>query len=495
MTCNSSDAAVDVAPALNLEQGALQPVIVRSNYMHLRNSANHAAADAGDDHPNRAIYAPNGSVQEVAARLDRSALLDLLRAQEEQLCRYEDELVVAQERLRFFDEAFPGMLAYVDSSEIFSYHNRAYRDWLGLAADAIDGKTMREVLGEAVYAEIAAQVRDALSGRPQRYERTQKAENGGIADYFVYLIPHRRDSGEVCGLYTFVVDETPRRTVADAGAARAGVSADGSVVVADAGDEIQDLYDDSLEDELSTWHDTGDRIRSAIAKDEFRLYGQRIIPLLDDVRELCEVYIRLLEEERNLMPPGAFLPLAEQYHLMPEIDRWVVASVIKRVASEVARTNPAYCINLAADTVRDPYFPDFVRTRLDAAGAPGDRLVFEIDERDACADPADAARLVQELARLGCASTLSGFGRDRVSFAILKDLRVAYLKIDSSIVLQVDRDRSALAKLNAINRVAQTVGIKTIAEFVESDAMVSRLRVLRIDYAQGSGISPPCAME
>ncbi len=79
----------------------------------------------------------------------------------------------------------------------------------------------------------------------------------------------------------------------------------------------------------------------------------------------------------------------------------------------------------------------------------------------------------------------------KVSFAILKELRVGFLKVDSSIVLQILRDRSALAKLTAINRVAHTVGIKTIAEFVESDEIIAALQEIGIDYAQGTGVSSP----
>lgn len=426
-------------------------------------------------------------------------LRDQLTQQQALLRQCEQELDAARLRLSFVDESFPALLAYLDSGERYQYHNQAYREWLGLKAEQIDGRTMREVLGETVYAEIAVPLREALAGRPRRYERTQKTENGGTARYFVYLIPHFGKAASVRGLYALVVDETAHQSKADAGGpdAPAGGQTEpgGPAKEQDVGETFQALYDDSLVGELNSWKNAADRIRSAVSCDEFRLYGQTIRALQRGERPLCEIYIRLLEEEQNLMPPGAFLPLAEQHHLMPEIDRWVVSNLLKHVAAR-RYTDPAWqsignCVNLSIDTIRDPYFPDFVRARLAATDVPGETLCFEIEERDACAEPVDAAHMVHELARLGCASVLCGFGRDKVSFAILKELRVGFLKIDSSIVLQILRDRSALAKLTAINRVAHTVGIKTIAEFVESDEIMAVLQEIGIDYAQGTGVSSP----
>ena len=426
-------------------------------------------------------------------------LRDQLTQQEALLRKYERELNAARARLSFVDEGFPALLAYLDSKECYRYHNRAYREWLGLEAEQIDGRPMREVLGETVYAEIAAPLREALAGRARRYERTHKTANGGTARYFVYLIPHFADAGEVRGLYALVVDETELEPDRDTGAAvspaRGELEPGGRAEDQDVGETFQALYDDSLVGELSEWKDAADRIRSAIRRDEFRLYGQRIKSVQREEYALCEIYIRMVEEEVNLMPPGAFLPLAEQHGLMPEIDRWVVSNVLKHVSARMradpARRMTGYCLNLSIDTVRDPYFPDFVRAKLASLDVPGEALCFEIEERDVYAEPVDAANMVQELARLGCASVLCGFGHDKVSFSILKDLRVGFLKIDSSIILQILRDRSALAKLVAINRVAHTVGIKTIAEFVESDEIVAKLQEIGIDYAQGLGISSP----
>lgn len=409
------------------------------------------------------------------------------------------ELNAARSRLSFIDELLPACLAYLDAKEYYRYHNRAYREWLGLEAGQIDGHTMREVLGENVYADISMPLKEALAGRRQRYERTQKTDNGGTARYFIQLIPRFGDTGNVLGIYALVVNETARSPVAKTNAplpvAKSKVEPGEQGKKSDFGETFQTLYDDSLVSELGEWKNAADRIKSAIQNDEFHLYGQTIKAVGRDDMALCEVYIRMVEEEENLMPPGSFLPLAEQNGLMPEIDRWVVTNVLKHVAAG-RQANPAcrkisYSVNLAFDTIRDPYFPDFVRAKLALFKVQGEALCFEIEERDVNTAPGDAAHMVQELAHLGCSSILCGFGHDKVSFTVLKELRVGYLKIDSGIILQILRDKSALAKLVAINRVAHTVGIKTIAEFVESDDIFAKLKEIGADFAQGVGISSP----
>lgn len=445
-----------------------------------------------------------GNPAESAAPPDLNlALLDRLKQQEVLLRSCQHELNTLRLQFNFVDASMPALLAYLDTKERYRYHNRAYREWLGLDAGQINGATMREVLGETIYAEIAAPLREALSGQPRRYVRTQKTLDGGAARYFVYLIPHFGCTGSVQGLYALVMDETeaPQQGTelrAPALPPECDDECNGKDPVSDETASFQALYDNSLVGELSEWRNAADRIRAAIQRDEFRLIAQSMKSIQRSEYRLCEIYIRMAEEEENLMPPGAFLPLAEQNGLMPDIDRWVVANVLKHASAQLQADPGArgtgYCLNLSIDTIRDPYFPDFVRAKLAQFDVPAETLCFEIDEHDVSAEPADAAKMVQELARLGCHSVLCGFGRDKVSFLILKELRVGFLKIDSSIILQILRDRSALAKLVAINRVAHTIGIKTIAEFVESEDIVATLQEIGVDYAQGLAICVPAPL-
>ena len=188
--------------------------------------------------------------------------------------------------------------------------------------------------------------------------------------------------------------------------------------------------------DLTGWRNAADRIHSALKNDEFLLYAQLILDLNDDSRRFYEIYLRMTEEEENMMPPGAFLPLAEKYGLMRELDRWTVTHVLKAVAARNdsgARSEAAYCVTVSGESIADPYFSDFVRAELALHGVPGEALRFQLGIRDVEANPADAAHLVQQLILLDCSSVLHGFGRDRVDFDLLKDLPIVFLRIDSGI--------------------------------------------------------------
>jgi PAS domain S-box-containing protein len=430
-------------------------------------------------------------------------LCDQLVQLKTRLGQCEGELKAARSQLKFIDESMPAMLAYIDSHERYLYHNRAFRDWLGLDAAQIDGRTMREVLGEDIYAGAAPRVRQALDGKAVRYERTQKTPDGGRYRQFVYLIPHFGDNGDVVGIYALLDNQTLRGPHAERGATSVQANAaDGpraSAVTGDTTASIQALYDDSLVGTQTGWKNAADRIKAAIVNNEFRLYAQSIRDLRTDKLSFEEIYIRLGEEEEAFMHPGAFLPVAESVGLMPEIDRWVVSNVLKWISArrqaDPKRRTRACCIILSGQTLGDPYFPEFVGAQLALSDVPGKALRFEIQESDVSAQPADAAHLIGELAHLGCWTVLGGFGRDIVSFKVLKDVQVRFLKIDSKIVLQVLRDKSAVAKLKAISHVAQSLGIGTIAEFVESDAVIAKLREIGIHYAQGLGIAPPVPLK
>ncbi|MBI2316517.1 MAG: EAL domain-containing protein [Betaproteobacteria bacterium] len=238
----------------------------------------------------------------------------------------------------------------------------------------------------------------------------------------------------------------------------------------------QSLYVESIAEQLTGWTSAADRLNAALQNDEFCLFG-------------------LIEEEQNLMPPGAFLSLAEEYGLMPSLDRWVVRNVIawqaKRRRADPDRTAMLCCINLSAATIADPDFAAHVREQLSIADFSGASLCFELGEGDVAAHAGAAARQSALLKEAGCRIALSGFGHNTVSLEVLKNLPVDYIKIDGTVVLNILRDQVELAKATAINRVAHAVGIKTIAEFVESDQILARLREIGIDYAQGFGISRP----
>ncbi len=416
--------------------------------------------------------------------------------------REKSELMLgrANSKLRFADELLPLMVAYVDAEGMYRYHNQAFRRWLDLPAHRIDGHHMREVLGRIVYTQIEGAVARAYGGEPVSYERTQKMPNGSVYRMSVQYIPMLDGHGKVTGIYALLRDLTERRDLQAVAAAPIEAQSTGPVaavpvVLAPVKPAAQVQFDDAIAEEVTGMTNARERILAAIERNEFTLFCQLITPLGDGGAKHYEVLIRLLEEENNMIPPGAFFPLAEEHGLLPQLDRWVVSNLLKWVAGHQryrkSAGREAFFVNVAASTLSDPDFPDYVAQQLHKHGLNGDVLCFEITDTDLAAHRGDAEEFARSLKKAGCRLALSGFGRDRVSVEVLKNLPLDFIKIDGSLILQVLKDAVDLGKVVAINRVAHGIGLTTVAEMVEDDATVARLHGIKVDYAQGFGIARP----
>ncbi len=291
------------------------------------------------------------------------------------------------------------------------------------------------------------------------------------------------------------LQETAAAAPADAGRSAVGEVHHAATKLVIADESGNEMYLSSLTEELSGWGNPQERIRQAIQNDGFALYAQDIVALRADAPSggMRELLIRMRDEEQNLVPPGTFLPIAERIGMMPDIDRFVVrkaiAASLAAGSSAGATPLPVSCINLARASIEDRSFPEFVALALEQSGVSGKVLCFEIADSDAIACLADARRLANELKPLGCRFTLDGFGRLGVGFDHVRALPLDFIKIDGRIILQILRVPEALSKVRAIQRVANVIGIRTIAEMVESDDSRERLRAIAIDFAQGFGIA------
>ena len=245
---------------------------------------------------------------------------------------------------------------------------------------------------------------------------------------------------------------------------------------------------------LAGWREPGERIRQALAKDELTLYCQPIIGLRGETGfPMAEVLVRLREEERALLPPGEFLPVFEQYGLMPDLDRWVVRHVIRHIAR--GSRIPRFSINISSQSLADEAVPRAVAGELVSAGVSGTALLFEIDEADSLARLEAAKKFARGIRAVGCGLMLDGFGRRSASFSALKALQVDFVKVDGSIVRKLLTDRTAETKLRAIQKVGEAMGFKLIAEMVEDQDILVRLKALGVAYAQGFGICEPHPIE
>ena len=244
----------------------------------------------------------------------------------------------------------------------------------------------------------------------------------------------------------------------------------------------------------TAWSDPVNDLRHALLQNQFRLYCQPIAALFGSVMyPMAEVLVRLSEEESALLPPGDFLPLLEHYGMMPELDRWVVRETLRRRARgcEIAR----FSINLSPQTIADAGFAHFFADELDAHGVSAQAIVFEIDERDAASAPSSVRRLCAAVGSLGSSISIDGFGRGQGKLASLALPCVQYVKLHGSLTRYIDTDESALARMLEILRVAGDLGVEAIAESVESDVVLARLRAIKVRYVQGFGVCVPQSID
>lgn len=249
-----------------------------------------------------------------------------------------------------------------------------------------------------------------------------------------------------------------------------------------------------MEDQLAGWTEGAERLRLALAKDELALFCQPIAALSGTVRfPMAEVLIRLREEEKALLPPGEFLPVFEHYRLMPDLDRWVVRKVVQHLARGCRI--PRFSINLSSQTIDDGAFPKAVALELVSAGVPGTALLFEIAEADTLARLEAVIRFCTGVRAVGCGVVVGGFGRRSATFAPLKTLRPDLVKIDGVLVRKLLANTGVEGKLRAILRVGEVMGFQVVAEMVEDQDILTRLKALGVAYAQGFGIRQPHPIE
>jgi diguanylate cyclase (GGDEF)-like protein/PAS domain S-box-containing protein len=246
------------------------------------------------------------------------------------------------------------------------------------------------------------------------------------------------------------------------------------------------------------------RISRALEEDRFCLYYQTIAPIEPTSQngEHYEVLLRLRDETGNLVSPMAFIPAAERYGLMHLIDRWVIRALFAAQGSHYREIwnqcaiqgnccDALYAINLSGASINDDRFIEFLHEQFRFYQIPPQLICFEITETVAIANLTKASQFIRELKQLGCCFALDDFGSGMSSFAYLKHLPVDYLKIDGEFVRHIVDHPVDDAMVEAMSRIGHVMGIKIIAEFVENDAILARLKILGVDYVQGYGIAKP----
>ena len=269
----------------------------------------------------------------------------------------------------------------------------------------------------------------------------------------------------------------------------------------DRGRDRVETYEDSDQSIVRRYTDVTlvGTLRSALAHDRFRLEAQCIVPMNGAPGgPKFELLLRMTDERGQSISPDKFFSAAERYQLAPAIDRWVVRKVLRTLAVHSAKLTSlgaCFAVNISGQSVGDQDFCAFLETELRESGLPPQLISFELTETAAVANIVRAEALMRRLRELGFDVALDDFGRGLSSLSYLKTLPVTCLKIDGTFVRDVVGDDRSQAMLSAIVQLARAMGLRTVAECVESDQIRDITRDLGVEYGQGFSIGRPTPLE
>ena len=232
------------------------------------------------------------------------------------------------------------------------------------------------------------------------------------------------------------------------------------------------------------------RIEQALSDGRFCLYYQPIHAFAPWAIRHGEILLRMVDEQGRIVLPGAFIPAAERYGLMLTIDQWVVSKSLEALKT-IADDACVFLINISGQSLGAAEFLEFVTDRIKETRVTPDKLCFEITETAAASELGHVLRFINTLKGVGCRFALDDFGTGLSSFSYLKTLPVDYLKIDGAFIRELVVDDIDRAMVEAVNRIGHRMGLSTIAEGVESEAIARKVEEIGVDYGQGYGLAKP----
>ncbi len=237
------------------------------------------------------------------------------------------------------------------------------------------------------------------------------------------------------------------------------------------------------------------RLRRALEQERFELHFQPIVSLRDGSVSHYEALLRLADGAAGeLTPPALFLPAAERYGLVREIDRMVLGRVARLLGRGRAMADATIAMNVSALSVTDPGMLGCIAETLARHDVEPGRLAIEITETAAISDMERARAFCAGVLDLGCALALDDFGAGFGSFQYLKQLPFSHLKIDGDFIRELPSSRTDQLVVRALARIARGMGRETIAEFVGDEATMAMLRNFDVDYAQGYQVGAPAPL-
>ncbi|MEA2418589.1 MAG: hypothetical protein QOE60_795, partial [Thermoleophilaceae bacterium] len=368
----------------------------------------------------------------------------------------ERQLEAARDYMRTVTDSMAEGLFTLDTEGRLNYLNRAGEELLGWRQD--------ELIGEVMHDKTHYRHPDGTPFPASECPLLRVLDEGEIVRIDKDVFFHK-DGGELPVEITSAAFETED-----------GVR--GSVAVfSDISERL--AAEQRMRDEMAALEWVA-RVREALAEDRLTLYAQPIV----DVHSGCvvqhELLLRMLERDGSIVPPGDFLPAAEKYGLIVEIDRWVI-----RRAIGLAAQGNAVELNLSARSMSAPEVVEDFRDELERTGADPSLIVVELTETALFEDEEAAAALFERISALGCKLALDDFGTGYGGFRYLKRLPVDLLKIDMDFVRDLPTNEASQHVVRAVVSLAQDFGQKTVAEGVEDMATMQLLRDFGVDFAQG----------
>jgi len=235
-------------------------------------------------------------------------------------------------------------------------------------------------------------------------------------------------------------------------------------------------------------------ISEALDNNRLLLYAQPIVALNDTASCVgYEVLLRMQMQDGKIVPPGAFLPASERYNSATRIDRWVVNHTLHWMNKHVNELNhvKSISINLSGQSLDDEAMTEYIIREFERGDIPASKVKFEITETAAIANLHEATQFINTLKTYGFRFALDDFGSGLSSFAYLKNLDVDTLKIDGMFIKDMLDDTLDYEMVKSINEIGHVMGLETVAEFVESDAILEKLKEIGVDYAQGYSLGEP----
>jgi diguanylate cyclase (GGDEF)-like protein len=236
-------------------------------------------------------------------------------------------------------------------------------------------------------------------------------------------------------------------------------------------------------------------LRIAIAEDRLELNAQLIVPLGKHAGPPhFEILLRMIGEDGEIVGPDHFMSAAHRYQLMPILDRWVIKHALEILtphADLLRASQIVFAINFSGQSLQDADFTEHVARMIESSGVDGSNLCFELTESAAIGNLNRAEVLMRRLRKLGCNIALDDFGTGLSSLAYLRTLPIGMLKIDGSFVRDVLKDPRAESMVQTIAQLARAMSLTTVAEYVETDEIRSRITALGVDYGQGFSIGRP----